>query len=41
MLANNNTVYSAGVGTVIFSSVVNERQVRLVEFTRVLYIPDL
>jgi len=40
-LADDNIVYSAGVGTVVFSPGVNGRQVRPVEFTKVLYVPDL
>jgi transposase InsO family protein len=41
MLADNNIVYSAGVGTVVFSPVVDGKTVRVVEFTRVLHVPDL
>ena len=40
-LADNNIVYSAGVGTVVFSPVVDGKTVRAVEFTRVLQVPDL
>jgi hypothetical protein len=42
-LADNNIVYSAGVGTVVFSPVINGKSVRAVEFTqaRVLHVPDL
>ncbi|OAX32540.1 hypothetical protein K503DRAFT_701892 [Rhizopogon vinicolor AM-OR11-026] len=40
-LANNNTVYSAGEGTVVFNPIVNGKQVRPVEFSRVLHVPDL
>ena len=40
-LADNNIVYSAGVGTVVFSPVINGKTVRAVEFTRVLHVPDL
>ncbi|KAG1849099.1 hypothetical protein C8R48DRAFT_750300 [Suillus tomentosus] len=36
-LADNNIVYSAGEGTVVFSPVVNGQHVRAVEFTRVLH----
>ncbi|KAJ8583102.1 hypothetical protein M405DRAFT_918982, partial [Rhizopogon salebrosus TDB-379] len=39
--ADNNIVYSAGVGTVVFSPVVDGKTVRAVEFTRVLHVPDL
>jgi len=40
-LADNNIVYSTGVGTVVFSPVINRKTVRSVEFTRVLHVPDL
>ena len=40
-LADNNIVYSTGVGTVVFSPVINGKTVRSVEFTRVLHVPDL
>ncbi|OAX30614.1 hypothetical protein K503DRAFT_665882, partial [Rhizopogon vinicolor AM-OR11-026] len=40
-LADNNIVYSAGVGTVVFSTVINGKTVRAVGFTRVLHVPDL
>ena len=40
-LADNNTVYSAGEGTVVFHPIVNGKQVRPVEFSRVLHVPDL
>jgi hypothetical protein len=40
-LADNNIVYSTGVGTVVFSPVINGKRVRPVEFTRVLHVPDL
>ena len=40
-LADNNIVYSTGVGTVVFSPVINGKTVRSVEFTRVLRVPDL
>ncbi|KAG2059952.1 hypothetical protein BDR06DRAFT_850004, partial [Suillus hirtellus] len=40
-LADNNIVYSAREGTVVFSPVVNGKHIRAVEFTRVLHIPDL
>ncbi|OAX31442.1 hypothetical protein K503DRAFT_703705, partial [Rhizopogon vinicolor AM-OR11-026] len=40
-LADNNTVYSAGEGTVVFNPIVNGVQVRPVEFSRVLHVPDL
>jgi hypothetical protein len=40
-LADNNIVYSAGVGTVVFSPVVDGKTVRAVKFTRVLHVPDL
>jgi hypothetical protein len=40
-LADNNIVYSAGVGTVVFNPVINGKNVRAVEFTRVLHVPDI
>jgi transposase InsO family protein len=40
-LADNNIVYSTGVGTVVFSPVINGKRARAVEFTRVLHVPDL
>jgi hypothetical protein len=42
-LADNNIVYSAGVGAVVFNPVINGpgKSVRAVEFTRVLHVPDL
>lgn len=40
-LANNNIVYSAGVGSVRFQPVVNGKLGRLLEFERVLHVPDL
>src|ERR1700709_616382 len=40
-LADNNIVYSAGVGTVVFSPAVDGKTVRAVELTRVLHVPDL
>ena len=40
-LADNNIVYSTGVGTMVFSPVINGKTVTSVEFTRVLHVPDL
>ena len=40
-LADHNIVYSAGEGTVVFNPIVNGKQVRPVEFSRVLHVPDL
>src|ERR1700709_1628163 len=40
-LADNNIVYSAGVGTVVFSPVVDGKTVKRDEFPRVLHVPDL
>ena len=40
-LANNCIVYSAGVGSVRFQTVVKGVEKRLIEFTRVLHVPDL
>src|SRR5437588_11967745 len=40
-LADNNIVYSAGEGTVVFNPIVNGTQVRPVEFSRVLHVPAL
>ncbi|KAG0707283.1 hypothetical protein DFH29DRAFT_995086 [Suillus ampliporus] len=40
-LADHNTIYSAGVGTVVFHPVIDGKSVRPVEFSRVLHVPDL
>jgi hypothetical protein len=40
-LADTNAIYSAGVGTVVFSPVINRRTVRAVEFTRIFHVPNL
>ena len=40
-LANDCIVYSAGIGSVRFEPVVNGKVGRLLEFTRVLHVPDL
>ena len=40
-LANNHIVYSAGVGSVVFSPVINGKVMRSVEFIRVLHVPAL
>lgn len=40
-LADNTIVYSAGVGNVTFTPVVNGKEIRPVEFTRVLHVPNL
>ena len=40
-LANNIVIYSAGVGNVVFEPIVNGKQVGAVEFSQVLYVPDL
>ena len=40
-LANDSIIYSAGVGSVRFQPVVKGRPGRLLEFTRVLHVPDL
>jgi len=40
-LADNSTVYSAGVGTVVFNSVVKGKAVMPVEFSRVLHVPSV
>jgi hypothetical protein len=40
-LADQSIVYSEGVGLVRFHPVINGRKSGMVEFTRVLYVPDL
>lgn len=40
-LANNDVIYSVGMGTVRFQPVVNGKKGRLLEFERVLHVPDL
>ena len=40
-LANNLIVYSAGIGSVVFGLVIGGKERRVVEFTRVLHVPDL
>ena len=40
-LANNTVIYSAGIGNVVFEPMVNGKLVWAVEFSRVLYVPDL
>jgi len=40
-LADSSVIYSAGVGTVVFNSVVKGKSLRSVEFTRVLHVPQL
>ncbi|KAI0340728.1 hypothetical protein BDW22DRAFT_1317826, partial [Trametopsis cervina] len=40
-LANNTLVYSAGVGSVVFTPEVEVEYLRHVEFSRVLHVPDL
>ena len=40
-LANNTVIYSAGVGNVVFESIVNGKPLRAVEFSQVLHVPDL
>jgi hypothetical protein len=40
-LANDLIVYSAGIGSVRFVPVVRGKKARVVEFTRVLHVPDL
>ena len=40
-LADNTTVYSKGIGNVVFKPVVSGKVMRAVEFTRVLHVPDL
>jgi hypothetical protein len=37
-LADNNIIYSTGEGTVVFNPIVNGKQVRPVEFSRVLTV---
>ena len=39
-LANNTIIFSAGVGSMVFEPVVDGKQVRAVEFSRVLHVPD-
>ena len=40
-LANNTIIFAVGVGNVVFEPVVDGKQVRAVEFSRVLHVPDL
>ena len=40
-LANDHIVYSAGIGSVRFVPVIGGKKARVVEFTRVLHVPDL
>ena len=40
-LADNRIIYSKGVGSVVFRPVINGKQSRDVEFTRVLHVPAL
>ena len=40
-LANNLIVYSAGIGSVRFTPTIRGQTMRVVEFTRVLHVPDL
>jgi len=40
-LADDQIVYSAGVGTVMFKPVINGKECRPVEFSRVLHVPKL
>ncbi|KAI5115258.1 hypothetical protein M0805_008633 [Coniferiporia weirii] len=40
-LTNNSVVYSAGIGSVHFQSVVNGKPGHLLEFKRVLHVPEL
>ena len=40
-LANDTIVYSEGVGSVLFHPKVGGKEVRAVEFTRVLHVPQL
>ncbi|KAI5117634.1 hypothetical protein M0805_006743 [Coniferiporia weirii] len=40
-LANNSVIHSAGIGNVRFQSVVNGKPGRLLEFERVLHVPEL
>jgi hypothetical protein len=40
-VANGHTIYSTGVGSVRFQPVVNGLKKRLLEFERVLHVPDL
>jgi len=40
-LADNQVMYSAGVGSVVFEPVIGARKQRPVEFSNVLHVPDL
>jgi hypothetical protein len=40
-LANDHIVYSAGIGSVRFVPTIRGKRARVVEFTRVLHVPDL
>src|ERR1700742_2036699 len=40
-LADNRIIYSAGIGTVAFMPIINGKNNRQIEFTRVLHVPEL
>src|SRR3954469_22303255 len=40
-LADKSVVYSSGMGTVVFNPIINGKEVRPVEFSRVIRVPDL
>ena len=40
-LADHTIIYSAGIGTVVFNPVVKGKELRSVELTRVLHVPQL
>ena len=40
-LANDLIVYSAGIGSVVFAPTIRGKRMRVVEFSRVLHVPDL
>ena len=40
-LANDHIVYSAGIGSVRFTPMIRGKKARVIEFTRVLHVPDL
>ena len=40
-MADNSVIYSEGVGSVHFRPLIDGKQVRDIEFTRVLHVPQL
>ena len=40
-LANNDIIWATGRGSVVFSPLIDGKPAESVEFSRVLYVPDL